>query len=282
MGLFTKYKHIESQVTAVQMSDANLKTVLDRFKPEIARCAIAEFTIGKDADQNYQIVFRYNSSTQPSVLSNTDYLIRLNNGDMVVVSEKDFSDRYINSTVDKPVRPTTPKTLLGAMLTLVNKYFPDIEVNDVDGLTPEVLARVGEGLRDWYDESEDLYTFKFSDAGITDPLGLGKVIEAFAAASYIKESTRFILDFTNGATEDDDPTTLEYNQFNNIGLTSMLGELRTVSGVHLARIARAYFFGRKAEVPSAVAPSVSEEQVTSFANKMCNMTGILHPTDIKV
>lgn len=280
MGLFTKFKHIESQVDAVQMSNDNLKIVLEQIKPEIRNLALVELVISKDNEKNYQIVFRYNSDTQSSVLRNTDYLVKMNDGKMVVMSQKDFDIRYLNTTIDTPTRPLEPQTPYAALVALAKKLFPSLGVQSPEDLDRTRLLQMAEGLKSWYDASTDSFDIKFSDCGIIDPAGIADILNVFPAASFVKPTTRFILNFSNGAWELDDPNTI-YNQFNRIALEQLLGELSKVDGAYLNRLNRVYFHSVGHAAPSAIPPSVSDVQWNDFVSKLRNITGVRQYEDVK-
>lgn len=274
MASFNDYTHQESVVQAVQLSSETYKAVVEALGKELANGLLASFqATWNSADRCYDIVFRYKDSTTDSSLVTGDYLVQLNTARYVVYDQETFEADYLPTYQDEDAMPKHPQTPMEAMVTFIQKYFPDAGVTGVGDLTSANLGKVLEGLKDWYDTETDQFTIHFDHCGIVDPTGMADFFAAFPQASFIKDTTTYKISFVNGGVKESDANT-ENNLFNYAGLQILLGEFNKIDTTLIKKLTELDFSSQDDIAPSAIAKSVTDSQWLSWCQDAMSVTGI--------
>lgn len=261
---FSEFTHIEETVSAIQLSNATQADIIAAITAEAGNGFLSKLTMEYvNNDRCYHITFRYKTSTVDLNLNPTDWLVKLNTGNYTVMTNAEFETTYVNTSVD-PIIPVK----VGVMehfLNLANKVLPKA----TDKLTLEVMKDLFEAdaVKSWYNADTNVMSLRFVNAGIVDPQGLATVMAMIPVASYMKADTAFALNFCNNVVSEAEPNK---NQFNKIALQLLEGELRTC--VNMKEIEEINFSGMN-DAPSAIAPSVTEEQWQEFVLSFNKITG---------
>lgn len=276
---FYTYSHQESEVPAIQLSTDTCPDVSAALGKELEKGLLTTFQAEYDtANRCYNYVFRYKTDSVDSTLEPTDYLVQLNTGNYVVRDAETFAADYIPTYKDEDVMPEVPKTPKKALVDFIAKFYPDAGITSEDQLTAEALKTVAEGLKAWYDAESDTLDLKFTDCSIVDPTGLADLMSAFPQASFIKETTKFTLNFNNGAWHEGDPNT-DNNCFNRAALDILVAEIKKCDDAN--RLIGVTFMSVGHDAPSAIAPSVTDDEWLSFCSDLMSCTGIQSVGDIK-
>jgi hypothetical protein len=96
MADFVPYRYIESEVTALQLTEDNqaaiIKKLSDDFKAELL--SRLDIELKKPTDKVYTITFRYKADSTEQVLLPTNYLVVLSKG-VIVLEEDQFNKSYV-------------------------------------------------------------------------------------------------------------------------------------------------------------------------------------------
>ena len=280
MAAFVNYSHIESIVDAVPLSSDTQTDVVSALGEAAVDGLLNTLNIEySSSDRCYNFVYRYKTDSTESQVRVGDYLVRLSEGNYVVCDEEEFEQRYLPTYQDQDVMPPHPQTPKESLVTFIKKYYPDAGINSPADLTEDKLGTVAEGLKDWYNEDLDTFTVHYNHTGMIDPSGLADVFKAFPRASFIKDTTKFILDLSNGDVQEGDANT-ENNCFTYGALQTLVGEFKKMNKSVVKRVTSITFEGRSG-APSAVAPSVTDEQWNSFADEIMPLTGITARNQLK-
>lgn len=272
MAAFNSYNHVESVVEATQL-DANTQyEVAQALGNEAVSGLLSTLRIEySSTDKCYNFKFRYMTDTTESTLAAGDWLVKLNEGNYIKCDNDTFIQQYLPTYQDEQVMPAHPQSPQQSFLAFVQAKFPDLNIQTDADLTTEKLAEVAEGLKSWYDDKNDRFIIHFDHSAMVDPTGLGDILAKFPAASYFTDATLFTLSFNNGSVADGGPIN-ENNCFTYAALQSLIGELKKLKSSTVKRIYAITFLGNN-DAHSAVAPSVSDDQWSSFVDAACNLTG---------
>lgn len=281
MSNFSMYTHLEEKVEAIQLTPKTQSIVC----AAIAEACIANLLTKLHVDFNNQkacleFVYRYKTDTVESNLNVGDYLVRLNAGQYIVRTEEQFLEEYIHTAIDPIVPTEKQKTPKKALVDFITAFFPDAGIENEADLDKAALEKVAEGLNAWYDTDKNIFDIKFTDCSITDPTGIADIVKAFPGASFMNDETTFTLNFNNGAYHEGDPNT-DPNYFNLIALQLLEGELKRVPAEMQQRLVGITFLSEKNDSPSAVTPSVTDEQWNTFVLNVMGFTAIKRQSDIK-
>ena len=279
MPQFNNYTHQESIVQAIQLSSDTYPEIVTSLGRELENGLLATFNATYNSnDQCYEFTFRYKTDSVESKVTVTDYLVQLNAANYVVRDAKTFEQEYLPTYKDEEVMPDHPQTPMGALITFIKSFFPDIVIED-SKLSEEQLAQVLEGVKSWYDAETDQFNVAFSNCGIIDPTGLADFLKAFPRASYIKDTTTYILDFHNGKADPNGNN--QSNMFNKAGLDSLVGEMKKLDKNIVKQLTHINFSSLESTVHNAIAPSVTDAEFTQFCTDIMSVTGIKSTGDIK-
>lgn len=268
---FSGYTHIEEYVEAVQLTPETQETVVKAFNEPASRLEFSKLNIVYNVQEAcYEFVFRYKEDSVDSTLKVGDYLVRLNQGNYTAMTEADFKAQYIHTAVDPIIPAADIRTAKGAVVEFIQAYFPSAGIKSEEDLTEENLRAVSNGLLSWYDAPTNTFHVKFNDCGMVSFQGFADLLKAFPAANFMKDDTVFVLEFPNG---NYDPTSIHKtpNMFNLIALEGLIGELKKLSPEILRRVVGIDFLSYKDGTPSAVAPSVTDEQFYDWSLKVCGL-----------
>lgn len=279
------YNFTECSVRAIQLSRETQYEIMEALAKEVSVKKINHLlaTVQGSSDPNCLIFdFRYCDSTKISNLRMTDYLIELTNGRYIVRTQQEFERYYYSPELDPVVPEDKRQTFSEAVVSFVNKYFPESGVSDFDDFTPEQLKQIMEGLKGWYDEDTDTFALKFTDCGIVDPTGMADVFSKFTKeASYFTPNTKFILDLNNGAYYADGGEDKYINLFNYIALQNLREEILKLDANIVDRLSGMTFQTESEDKISAIAPSVTPSQWQEFVTWATSVTGCTKETILR-
>lgn len=279
MASFNNYSHQESVVQAIQLSPDTCPAISQALGDELEKGLLNTFQAEySSTDRCYTYVFRYKTDNVDSTLEIDDYLVQLNTGNYVVRDAETFEAEYMPTYKDEDVMPEVPKTPKKSLVDFISKFFPDAGITDESQLTSDKLLTVAEGLEDWYDAEQDVMDIKFTDCSITDPTGLSDLLKAFPQASFIKETTKFTLNFNNGAWHEGDPNN-DNNCFNKAALDILIAEIKKCDTAK--RLIGITFMSVGHDAPSSIAPSVTDSEWLNFCSEAMGCTGIASVGDVK-
>lgn len=276
---FANYSHLESTVEAICLSADTQYDVVTALGTEAEQGKLIKLNIEfNDSAKCYEFTYRYLEETTESRLVSGDYLVRMNDGKYVVQTASDFEQVYLPIFKDNDLLPDHEKTIPENLLEVANEMFPEAGLGSLDDMTLEQRSQFVEAYRKDYDAEQDKFTLKFQDMSLTNFNDLGYALALFPSASYIKKTTKFVLNFNNGIGDHVKGT---HNLFNYGALQSLVGELRRMPYDFTIRIVGITFNSADGEAPSAVAPSVTDDQWLTLGGALMAVTGIKAITDIK-
>ena len=281
MTSFNNYTHQESVVQAVKLDQDTTSDISAALGGELTKGLLASFQATYNSTNKcYEYTFRYKTDSVDSNLTAGNYLVQLNTSNYVVRDAETFEEEYLPTYEDEALMPSNPQTPMQAMITFIKKYYPDIEITG-DTLDSVQLGQVLEGLKSWYNEEADQFTIHFNHTGMVDPTGLADFFKAFPQASYLKDTTTYVLDLSNGGVVESDANT-ENNLFNAAGLDQLYGELMKLDSAVVKKLVKLDLSSVDDTAPSAVAPSVTDSQWLEFCTNVMSISGITTIGDIKL
>ena len=279
MASFNNYTHSESIVQAIQLNAETSSAVSQALGNELVKGLLATFNVTYNSNERcYEYTFRYKTDSVDSILTSGNYLVQLNTATYVVRDAATFESEYLPTYEDEALMPDNPQTPMEAIITFIKKYFPTIEVDDK--LDSDQMGKVLESLKTWYDSEKNQFTIHFNHVGMIDPTGLAELFAGFPQASYMNESTTFILDLSNGNVQEEDANK-ENNIFNYAALQSLYGELMKLDSAVVKRLVQIDFSSKDGDAPSAIAPSVTDAQWSTFCTDVMAISGITSTAGFK-
>lgn len=277
---FSQFTHIEESVNAIRYSSETQSLALEVLGEQVAALLMSKFLAEQDLISGmFNVTFRYKTDTVEQTLTDGNYLVQLNAGQFVVMTEEDFTKSYTNTSVD-PIIPVSKQRIFeDVMFEYFNSMSLGVTVSKDDYVTKETAAKIAEVLVPlWYVSNENTFYIKCHDAGVVDPTGLGKTMDYMKdfTPEGLNENTTFIISFNNGdyadMEEEEEHAEHQINLFNYIGMEKIIGELRLIDETIRKRITGIQFLSLKAGVQSPIAPSVTEEQWESFISQVQELT----------
>lgn len=276
---FSNFGHIESTVSAIQLSPETQYDVLMLLGAESEQHKLITLHMEFDTSQNCIIfTYRYLEDTVDSKLELGDYLVRLNAGNYVVMSEEEFNSQYIPVYKDQDLIPPSPLTVAEATLQFLHTKYPD-DFSTIDDITTEKLVPVVEAFRPWYNKETNNFDIKFTDCALIDPAGLNNVIKVFPEATFIQNDSTFSLNFSNGNYGNPKQ---QQNLFNYTALQTLIKELQKLDSNFAKRITSFNFMSADAGIThNAIAPSVTDDQWESIVTLLMSVTGVKKRLNIR-
>ena len=271
------FQHMEETVEAIQLTPETSSEIAKLLGKEIATGVLATCNIVfNKTTECYGFNWRYKTATVEEKLAQNDYLVQLNDGRLTAMAKDKFLELYSDETNDPVIDPALTKTIKGAIVKFIQDNYSDIPVTEEADLNNETIAALMEKLSSWYNAESNVFVLKFNDKGLTSFEGLADVLNMFITkASYMNDSTKFILNFNNGV-EEGTP-----NLFKTIALQMFPREIKAFELGRRKKLIGINFNAVSSDAFSAIAPSVSAETWKNFCIDAMNATGVLSSNAIK-
>lgn len=137
---FEKFYRLESPIWACRLTPDNQQAIMDEFSAIATAERLADYqTTLNDVNNVMEHTFRYRDSTLVQKLQFLNWLIRRPNGQLLVMTDAEFSSTMYKKSLDYVIPDELEKTFESALLTYVNTNFPDMYLgNQVPTVTPYV------------------------------------------------------------------------------------------------------------------------------------------------
>lgn len=265
-----RYKHIEADIDVYKLAADSQAEITDVLSKQAQYGLLSELHITYNSDVGCnEFSFRYKSQTTLSTLTVGNYLVELNDGTYIVKDASTFETEYID--VDCEATQAVIQSVDEAILGLVEKDMTDLGLTSTTELDATAYSKIVEKLSSW--KKGNVVTINLVSCGISEPVGLNKLLTAFAGASFVDENTTFTLNFNNNKASTTYPV-VSINLFNLIGLQQFIAEFRKVEKEVAAKVTAMTFISEDEDGISAVGTSVSESQWLDWIDDVRAVTGI--------
>lgn len=257
--MFHKYTNIEADVEVVQLSTETSAEITKLLTNEAAKELLASLTVTtNEAKECNEFTFRYRSETVTQNLKIGDYLVKLNTGLLKVYTEAELNGIYKHSSQCEEGELEVTKKLIDALFERYN-------VSDIK----DVAAKLSEA----YDSETNTIIVDFTNLAVTDPTGMGEVLQAINDSTVVSDTTFYQINFGN--TSD-----TNRNRFDLTGLQLIIGEINTLLKLQRKHINGLTFVGQNG-AKSAVSTVVLDDDWVDYIADVRAITGMPKNSSVK-
>ena len=135
---FTKYHRLQSPIWACRLTPETQQDIVDEMSTSSTSAQLADVTTAlNDTNGVLEYTFRYRNTTTPQELKYGNWLVRMPNGRLNVMTDADFAGTYIDKSVDVDIPDEKEMSFRSALLAFVNNNFPDMYLStQAPAITP--------------------------------------------------------------------------------------------------------------------------------------------------